>query len=428
MGVNNYTALSTLNNQAVITKYSNDLRRQAILRDIYTNVRGEDIIYQGQRLTIPNGIYTKMKSSDVSGANNVRVILKVPVNANILTANTVALGAEVAPIIRSGTLYRNNYRFVVQAPPGYGENRLDAQPYGLYEEHVRDLAPHAAAEEGLEIRMALVETYGWNLRFGSTIAVCPAQFNRNTFVAGLAVNQQPVFHPTWQTYTNRIGQAIDLAAGGDGTGSSNWRQRVTEMLSGNTLDSLMRWALRRRMTPLTIDGRSAFVLTISQLQAQRFSDPSVADSMGARWTVQNNLSEKTQNWYGIIGKYVSATGADIYCVVDERLPTIWPTGSALPFGLAAGYVWPTDNDLRNLEQETVRDACILHGKGALVNLEPERMHMIHQDWDYDVRNGAGYAGNRGIQQLQFDTSPADATGASRLYFGSAIVICSRAEP
>jgi len=428
MGVQNYNGLVTLNPQAVITKYSNDLRRQAILRDIYTNVRGEDIIYQGQRLSIPNGIYTKMKASDVSGANNVRVILKIPVNANILTANTVALGAEVAPVIRSGTLYRNNYRFVVQAPPGYGEHRLDAQPYGLYEEHVRDLAPHAAAEEGLEIRMALVETYGWNLRFGSTIAVCPQQFNRNFFVSGLSVNQQPVFHPTWQTYTNRICQAIDLAAGGDGLGSSNWQQRVTEMLNGNTLDSLMRWALRRRMTPLTIDGRSAFVLTISQLQAQRFSDPSVADSMGARWTAQNNLTEHIQNWYGVIGKYVSATGADIYCVVDERLPTLWPTGSALPFGLAAGYVWPTDNDLRNLAQDNVRDACILHGKGALVNLEPERMHMIHQDWDYDVRNGAGYAGNRGIQQLQFDTSPADATGASRLYFGSAVVVCSRAEP
>ncbi len=428
MGVNNYNNLGTLNPQALITKYSNDLRRQAILRDIYTNVRGEDIIYQGQRLSIPNGIYTKMKASDTSGANNVRVILKVPVNANILTANTVALGAEVAPVIRSGTLYRNNYRFVVQAPPGYGENRLDAQPYGLYEEHVRDLAPHAAAEEGLEIRMALVETYGWNLRFGSTIAVCPQQFNRNCFVAGLPVNQQPVFHPTWQTYTNRIGQAIDRAAGGNGQGSSNWQQRVTEMLNGNALDSLMRWALRRRMTPLTIGSRSAFVLTISQLQAQRFSDPSVADSMGARWTPQNRLQEHVQNWYGIIGKYVSATGADIYCVVDERLPTLWPTGSALPFGLSAGYVWPTDSDLRNLEQDNVRDACILHGKGALVNLEPERMHMIGQDWDYDIRNGAGYAGNRGIQQLQFDTSPADATGASRLYFGSAIVVCSRAEP
>lgn len=428
MGINNYTGLTNLNRQAVITKYSNDLRRQAILRDIYTNVRGEDIIYQGQRLSIPNGIYTKMKSSDVSGANNVRVILKVPVNANILGGNAVALGTEIAPIIRSGTLYRNNYRFVVQAPPGYGESRLDAEPYGLYEEHVRDLAPHAAAEEGLEIRMALVETFGWNLRFGSTVTVCPAQFNRNTFVAGLPVNQQPVFHPTWQTYTNRICQGIDLAAGGDGTGSSNWTQRITEMLNGNTLDSLMRWALRRRMTPLTIGGRSAFVLTISQLQAQRFSDPAVADSMGSRWVPQNRLSEHTQNWYGVIGKYVSATGADVYCVVDERLPTLWPTGSAAPFGLATGYVWPTDNDLRNLEEDNIRDACILHGKGALVNLEPERMHMIHQDWDYDLRNGAGYAGNRGIQQLQFDTSPADPTGASRQYFGSAIVICSRAEP
>jgi hypothetical protein len=200
------------------------------------------------------------------------------------------------------------------------------------------------------------------------------------------------------------------------------------MLNGNAIDTIMRWALRRRMTPLSIDGRSAFVMTISQLQAQRFSDPSVVDSMGARWAAQNRLSERTQNWYGVIGKYISATGADCYFVVDERLPTLYVSGSAAPFGLTAGYVWPTDNDLRNLELPLTRDACILHGAGAIVNWEPEKMHMIYDEFDYDIRKGAGYAGVRGIQQLQFDTSPAGATGATREYHGSAIVVCGRAEP
>lgn len=425
MGVQNYQNLTNYNAQALITKYSNQLRRKAILRDIYTNIRGEDIIYQGSRITIPNGIYTKMKSSDMSGANNVRVILKMPINANILRGNAVAMGTEVQFQIRSGTLYRNNYRFVAQAPPGYGEHKLDAEPYKLYEEHVRDLAPHASAEEGLEIRMGLVETYGWNLQFGSTAGVCPAQWSRNFFVAGLGINQQPAFHPAWQTYTNRIVSAIDLAAGGNGNGTSGFSQSLGQMLNGNTIDNIMRWALRRRMAPLTMNGRSAFVMSISQLQAQRFSDPAVVDSMGARWVPQNRLNESTQNWYGIIGKYVSATGADVYFVLDERLPTLLPTGSAPPFGLTAGYVWPTDNDLRNLDNPLVRDACILHGRGALVNWEPERMHMISQDWDYDVRNGAGYAGVRGIQQLQYDTFPADPLGLSREYFGSAVIVCGR---
>lgn len=423
MGVTNYTALSTLDSNAVITKYSIELRRKAVLRDIYTNVKADDILYEGQRLSIPNAIYTKMNPADVTNTTNTRVVLKLPVNSNILTANTVAMGTEVAPVIRTGTLYRNNYRFVVQASPGYGENKLDSAPYRLYEEHVRDLAPHAAAEEGLEIRMALVETFGWNLRFGSTATPCTARWNRNCYVVGCTITQQPVFHPTWQTYTNRIVNAIDTASGGTGT----FPQTTGQMISGNALDTMMRWAARRRMMPLMIDGRNAYVLSISMLQAQRFSDPAVTDSMGARWVPQNRLSEKTQNWYGVIGKYISATGCDIYIVVDERLPTLLISGSAEPWGLTAGYVWPTDNDLRNLDLPLVRDACILHGKGAIVNLEPEKMHMISQDWDYAVRNGAGYAGVRGIQQLQYDTTPVGATGVTREYYGSALVVAGRAE-
>jgi hypothetical protein len=61
MAVSLVTGLGTLNAQALITKYSNQLRRNAILRDIYTNLKGQDIIYEGQRLAIPNGIYTTSK-------------------------------------------------------------------------------------------------------------------------------------------------------------------------------------------------------------------------------------------------------------------------------------------------------------------------------------------------------------------------------
>jgi len=429
MGVANYGSLANMNPLAVITKYSTDLRRGAILRDIYTNVQGEHIVYKGQRLTIPNGIYTKISGAVQAGANNIRVVFKLPIQANILRGNAVAMGTEVAPIIRAGTIYRNNYRFVAQDVPGYGENRLDAQPYGLYQEHVRDLSPHARAEEGLEIRMALVETFGWNLMAGSTQPVCPAQWNRNVFVIGTTIANQPAFHPVWATYTNRIVSAIDRAAGGNGTGNSNFVQTVGQMLTGNTIDTIVRWAIRRRMTPLTISGRSAYVLSISQLGAARFSDPAFVDSMGARWTPQNRLpDQQKQNWIGLIGKYMSAAEADVYFVVDERLPTLLPSGSAAPFGLTAGYVWPTDNDLRNLDLALVRDAMILHASGAIVNFEPEKMHMIHQDWDYDVRNGAGYAGVRGIQQLQFDMSPVDPTGVARQYSGSALIIGGRLEP
>jgi len=177
-----------------------------------------------------------------------------------------------------------------------------------------------------------------------------------------------------------------------------------------------------------IGGNQAFVLTISQLQAARFSNPNFVDTLGNRYTRTNNIeSEEVQNWYGLLGKWMSAAGADVYIVRDDRLATLIPSGTAEPFGLTAGYMWPTANDQRQLDNPLTRDASILHGAGALYLMEPEKLHMISQDWDYNVRNGVGYAGVRGYQHLQFDTTPVDPTGAQREYFGSVLCVLGRAE-
>ena len=427
MGVSLTNLLSTIDPTAPVVKYSSELRRMSIPKDIYTNLRAKYIIYKGQAMAIPNGIYAKIGSEDRSNANSINVLLKPPIRANIIRGRTTAVGREVAPTLLNAKLYRNNYRFVVQDEPGYGEDKLDSAPYRLYQEHVRDMSPHAAAEEGLEIRMALLESFGWNLMAGSTVNVCPAQWNRNFFVVNCPIAQQPVFNPIYATYTNNIVRSIDIAAGGTGVGNSNFVQTNAQMINGNQLDNALRWGHRRRLIPLTIEGRSAYVLTISMLQAQRFSDPAFNDSMGSRWVQYNQLSSTVQKWHGIIGKWQSAVGADVYIVVDDRLPTLLPTGTAAPFGLAPGYMWPTDVDLRNLDNTLVRDACILHGAGAVVQWDAEAMHLIQDDYDYNFRNGKGYAGVRGIQQLQFDTSPVDPTGASRYYGGSAIIVCGRTE-
>jgi len=424
--VNQTTNLANLDANAVITQYSHKLRRMAIAKDIYTNIRGEDLIYKhGGPSSIPDMFYHRVEAQALSGANNVRVVMKDVMNANILRGRVMALGQEVAPAIRTGTLYRANYRFVVQAEPGYHEDRLDAAPYRLYQEHVNDLYPHAAAEEGLEIRMAILETNAWNLQAGTTAATCPAQWNPNFYVINCPLAQQPAFHPNNATYTNRIVTAIQTAAGGV---AQNFAQTAAQMLSGNELDTILRWAFRRRMKPMTIGGTSTYCLSISHLAAQRFSDPRFVDSMGDRWTLMGQKTNReVQDWYGILGTY-TGPNANVVVVIDDRLPTLLPTGTAAPFGLTAGYVWPTDNDQRNLDNALVRDAMILHGKGGLVNWDAEAMRLIQQDWDYNLRNGKGYAGTRGIQLLQFDNTPVDPTGVNRQHWGSAVIVAGRAEP
>jgi hypothetical protein len=343
-------------------------------------------------------------------------------DGNILRGNTVALGREVSPVVKSGDIFRANYRFVAQDEPGYGENRLDAEWYQLYNEHVRDLAPHGSAELGLEIRQALLETFGWNLWVKPQTT---ARWSRHFYVAGIQrIYDQPAFHPTLATHTNRIVNAMDTASGGTGA----FPQTAAQMLSGKVMDDLARFAIWRKLWPLYINGQQAYVLTISALQAARFSNPNFTDTLGDRWVPQNRFADDpAQRWVGIVGKWISAAGTTIYCVIDYRLPTLIPTGTAEPWGLRAGYVWPQQIDLRELENPLVRDASILHGAGAVVNWEPEKMHFIVQDWDYGVRLGKGYAGVRGVQQLQYDSTPIDPTGRGREYFGSCVVVLGRDE-
>jgi hypothetical protein len=326
MAVSQVTPLSTIDSAAVIQNFSRELRRRSIARDIYTNLRAKTILYNdGDRPSIPNGIYGTISAKDSSGANNITVSFKPPIQGNILRGTTVALGTEVAPQMKSGSLYRANYRFVIQDEPGYGESKLDAAPYNLYQEHVNDLGPHASAEEGLEIRMAYVETYGWNLMAGSTAAFCAAQWNRNFFVAGLRIDQQPVFHPNYNTYTQRIIDAVDTVSGGHG----NFPQSAAQCLNCTVLDQLGIYGQRRHLMPL--DGRRQFyLLTISDVQAVRFQDPQFVNTMGNRWVqVAQIRDEEVQNWYGLLGVYKSAAGFDIFVCVDERLPTLLFTGTAV---------------------------------------------------------------------------------------------------
>ncbi|MEJ2066147.1 MAG: hypothetical protein P8X74_23190 [Reinekea sp.] len=426
MGVRNYSSLNSLaGGNLDVTQFHKTLRRRAIPKDIYANITGERIIYTRQELSMPSAVIERLDAKAIGGASTVRIGLKMEPNANIIRGNGVAMGTEIQPVVKSGSLYRNNYRIVFQDKPGYGEHRIDAEFYSLYEQHAKDLAPHAAAEEGLEIRMALVETNGYNLQSGSTQNVCPAQWNRHVYVAGAGtIWQQPQFHPNWAVYTNRIVGAMNRASGGTG----NFPQTAAQMLSGQVCDDLVRFAFLRRLWPLNIGGNQAFILTISQLQAARFSNPRFIDTLGARYTRVDDLrNSKVQNWYGLLGKWTSAAGADLYFVRDDRLPTLIPSGTGEPYGLQAGYMWPITNDQRQLENPVVRDASVLHASGALYLLEPEKMHMISQDWDYNVRNGVGYAGNRGYQHLQFDVTPVDPTGAAREYFGSALVVLGRGE-
>ena len=136
-----------------------------------------------------------------------------------------------------------------------------------------------------------------------------------------------------------------------------------------------------------------FVLTVSEIQAAYLSNPTfVNNNLGSLWIAKHREAEKWQNWPGMIGRY-----NDIVIVVDPRAPTVLPSGSAVPFGMTAGYMVWDSRDLRHRGQPNVKDVATLHGATTFIEVEGEPMHYIADDRDYAFHKGLGTAGVRGQQ-------------------------------
>lgn len=392
-----------------VTGYDKKLRMRAMLRDIFVNSQG---LYNAKDQQITNSIYMKVDETANQGATDIRITMKKPVVGLPQTGNTRLLGTEVPPETISGTLYRNNYKFAVNTE-NYNTRNLEQKNYGLFEQHIKDLGDHAQQFEGMQIRQALCQRYPDDMNADDVSVV--QRVNPHVFVQGAADSDQPVYSDTAATFEDAIVDAI-ITVGALGTqpqaGAANFRM----------INKIALTALSKKLMPLDIGGNQAYILTLSPTSASIFSDPTVSSSMGAVWTDYNRLSDKVQNWHGLLGKFATTIGVDVYIAIDHKCPTILPTGGG-PYGVSFGYIQPGDVDARNLGDVDTRDVGILLGKGALVNWEPEKLHMVKHEDDYGRIQGTGYAGTRGIQMLTFDqAAPSD---TSIEYYGSMLCIMNR---
>lgn len=404
------SALGQLPSASRMVGYDKKLQMRATLKDIYVNLPG---LYSREGQSIPNGIYMKIDQLGNTSANKLNVTMKLPLTGSVVPGNDRLLGNEKSPDTKAGTLYRNNYKFAVRTEK-YNTRKLDQQYLGLYDQHVRDLGTHSAQHKGKQIRQALIKRYPNDMLAGDLLGVISQAWNPHVFIQGLADTEQPSYDSTNQTYINYIADAMYAV-------TNAWTQSQAGAANFRMLNKIALRALDKKIMPLEIEGNDAFILTISPLSASIYTDPVLSGSHGAVWTDFNRLSDKVQNWYGIIGKFKTSIGCDIYIVVDPKCPTVLPGGSSAPWTLTPGFVEEGDVDNRNLSNSKTRDIGILLGKGALVEWEPEKLHMVKHEDDYGRIQGTGYAGTRGIQMLTFD----NAGGTSLEYYGSMLCIMHR---
>lgn len=407
-----------------VTGYDKKLRMRAMLRDVFVNSQG---LYNRKGQEIPNSIYMKVDETANAGANKINVTMKLPLEGSVVSGNDRLLGNEVEPSTKAGTLYRNNYKFAVVTET-YNTRELDQRNINLFDQHVKDLGTHAQQFEGLQIREALIQRIPLNMidsvgGDNDLDGVITQGLNPHVFVQGATDADQPAYDSTLSDFQNNIATSILTVDGALNT------QTAAGAATFRMMNDIALRALDKKIMPLDIQGNDAFILTLSPLSATIFGDPSVSNSMGSVWTDYNRLPDKMQNWYGIIGKFASSIGVDIYVVVDHKAPSIEVSGAGAPFTVQPFYVHEGDDDQRYTGNGaiagTIRDVGILLGKGAIANWEPEKLHMVKHEDDYGRLLGTGYAGTRGIQMLTFDNEVGGITDTSIEYYGSMLCIMNR---
>lgn len=367
---------------SIVVGYDTEVQAIANIQDIYTNLQGT---YNRKNESWPTDAI-RMKVKDQSVSESV-ITLKEKLSEPGVYANQQAEGTEEPPDTKSCKVYQNNYRKVIPKP-GYGLRKLETDKYKLYDLHKQDVGEWNKEEHGYQIRMALLERYAPNLLEGDTRLSCTQWWNPNVFIPTAGLYNQPIFHTNRAIHTNRICTRLQTTGG--------FAQFSARTLTAPVLDDLSNWALHKRLRRLRIPGLptgSGFVLTISELQAALISNPTVAaNNLGAMYTPFQALPEMVQKYRGVIGSY-----SDILLVCDPRIPTVLPGGSATPFSLDAGYMVWNSTDLRHRTHQHVKDVAILHGAGALVEVEGEKLHWIADERDYAFHQGLGTAGVRGDQ-------------------------------
>lgn len=378
-------AAPRLNQNARVISFDTRLQARSNNRDMYTFKKGA---YNRENGSWPEDAI-KMQVLDQTTSEG-RITLLENLRLPGVYGNTQATGTEESPRTKELSVFQNNYRKVINKP-GYGLRDLEADNYKLYEAHEQNLGLWNMEETGYSIRHALLERYSPNLLTGDTAArLTPQQsWNPNFFIPTLGINNQPVYNSNRATHTNNIVQGL-ISAGG----LNQFAQRT---LTAPVLEDISNWALNpKRLVQLKIPQLptgKGFVLSVSELQAAYLSNPTfVNNNLGSLWIAKERFSEEMQTWPGVIGRY-----NNIMIVVDERIPTLLPGGTAAPYTMTAGYMVWDSRDLRNRGNPLIKDTAILHGAGSFIEVEGQKLHWIADDRDYKFHLGLGTAGVRGHQ-------------------------------
>lgn len=387
--------------------WDSKLRVAARYHSIYTNMVGE---YSSDTKTLPNAMTVTVTEKN-SWSYTMTMVLPLQEEG---THTGYLIGNEEQLRTVTAKCYREDCRHAVPTQTE-GAEFLETDYYRLYPMAQPLLGNWNKDREDLEFHQASQEQWGETLYHNSTETVCVPNFNRNTFIPGLELREAaPTYSSNPAVYANNIVAKMEQAGGGSLVATAS------QIPNTVNLTNFQHFLIKRKVEQLAIPGMPGgmgWFLVVGDVMAGYMKETSwSSNNLGRLWKDTTSMNDKLMKFYGVIGTY-----GKFLVVEDVRQCTALPGGSAEPYSLTTGYMWPGDNDQRNLDEPLVRDCVQAYGKGAFFKWEPQPLRYTNQEDDYERFKGIGSTVVRGIGGILWDQESPTATSARN--YGSAVMYC-----
>jgi hypothetical protein len=384
------TDLGTL----VMQTWDSTLRVQSTPADIFGALQG---IYREDLKYLPDGIITKLPFK--KGIYKHTMALLMNLNDDGVNGRTDQEGQEETQTLKHFTAYSQDYSHAVNTEQ-YGIDAHSKAGYNILKAVTPQLSTWHREKEGLKKRQALLEKYDDDLTAAPTSLT--QHWNSHILIKGCDVDtEQPSYSPTLATYTEAIGDAMNVGTTTDW--DITFLTNIGEFLS-------MRWEIEP-----AIDNR--YMVTVPGYQSSVLKDMGTSDTLPRlrRDTYVKEIAG--QAWKGYLGSY-----QNIDLFEDPRAPVLVLTGQDAAWVVTSYYRKMGTTDDRPTSG-TRFDVGYGLGKSSILVAEHEKLHYETELKNYGKRKGVGAFRGMACSNCEYDIVTESTT--SRRNQSSAVILGKR---
>jgi len=356
------------------------LRTQSTPADIFGELTG---IYMEDVKMIPEGIITKLPFK--AGIYKHTIALLMNLSDDGVNGRTDEENNEETQVLKYFTAYSQDYAHGVNTEQ-YGIDAHTKAGYNILGMVTPQLGTWHKEKAGLKARQGGVE------RFDDDLVVAPTSqtqhWNKNILVKGCDIDtEMPTYDPTLATYTESIGDALNVAT------VTDWD--IT-FLTNIGFFATAKWEVEPYMG-------NRYAVTVPSYQARVLRDMGTSNTLPQlrRDTFVKEIAAKS--WESYLGTYQNL---DLF--EDPRSPMLVLTGQDAAWIVTSYYRKMGTTDDRPTTGDRF-DVGFLCGRGFLCCAEHEKLHFEEELKNYGKRKGIAAFRGMAYSVLEYDIATQSAT-------------------